>query len=144
MKISIHTTVGQDFQTVFYNFDRELFLYLAPPYPKLKLLRFDGTEPGDLVAVELDFVLFRQYFASFILDRKESEKAAYFIDLGQNLPWPLRYWQHKHLITEHNGGAVISDLIEYKTFSKIIDWLIYPFMYVQFARRKAIYKSVFN
>ena len=39
--------------TVFNAFDERLFRRLSPPYPRLKLLRFDGSMPGDVVEVEI-------------------------------------------------------------------------------------------
>lgn len=144
MKIELHTPVEQDFKTVFTQFNRDLFLKLAPAFPKLTLIRFDGSLPGDVVIVELDFILFRQRWESLITERQETEKAAYFTDLGQKLPWPLRYWQHQHLVSENiSGGAIVSDVIQFKTFSKILDWLMYPVFKAQFAQRKPVYKRVF-
>ncbi len=144
MKIELHTPVEQDFKAVFNQFNQDLFLKLAPAFPKLNLIRFDGSMPGDMVIVELDFMLFRQRWESVISERQETEQMAYFTDLGQKLPWPLRYWQHQHLVSKNiAGGAIVSDIIQFRTFSTILDWLIYPIFRAQFAQRKPIYTRVF-
>ena len=145
MRIAIHTPVKQNFLAVFKNFDQALFVALAPPFPKTKLLRFDGSQPGDKVAIELNFGLFRQTWASLITESNITGQEAYFVDQGQQLPWPLKFWQHKHLVKRNPaGGAIISDLIQYRTASLLIDLLLYPFMLAQFSYRKPIYKRYFN
>jgi len=145
VKIAIHTPVQQNYLTVFEGFNRELFLKLAPPFPQFKLLRFDGCQSGDIVAIELNIFGLKQTWTSLITESKVTEQEAYFIDQGQQLPWPLRFWQHKHLIIKHqSGGAVISDLIEYRTASFIVDLLMYPVMLAQFSYRKPIYRRAFE
>jgi hypothetical protein len=52
MRIRIRTTVNQDHQTVWKGLNEAFFLKLAPPFPPVKLKRFDGTETGGLVALE--------------------------------------------------------------------------------------------
>ncbi|GEO05991.1 hypothetical protein AAE02nite_36550 [Adhaeribacter aerolatus] len=145
MKIAIHTPVNQDYLSVFRKFDQKLFLQLAPPFPGFKLLRFDGSQPGDRVAVQLNFWLFRQTWTSVITESKTTAQQAYFIDQGQQLPWPLKFWRHQHLIKSNPaGGAIISDLIQYRTAFRLFDLLIYPFMLAQFSYRKPIYRRYFR
>ncbi|MGV3588216.1 MAG: SRPBCC family protein [Adhaeribacter sp.] len=145
MRIAIHTEVKQDYLSVYHNFNQQLFLALAPPFPKFKLLRFDGSQPGDVVAVELNFGLFRQTWTSLITESKITDQEAYFIDQGQQLPWPLKYWQHQHLVKNNPaGGAIISDLIQYRTSFWLFDWLLYPVMWAQFSFRKPIYRRYFK
>jgi hypothetical protein len=45
--------VRGDYRAVLGAFDEKLFRRLAPPFPRLRLLRFDGSRPGDVVEVEL-------------------------------------------------------------------------------------------
>ncbi|MDB5261041.1 MAG: hypothetical protein JWQ14_322, partial [Adhaeribacter sp.] len=89
MRIAIHTSVKKDYIAVFKGFDEALFLALAPPFPKFKLLRFDGSQPGDTVAIELNFGLFCQTWTSLITQSQITDQEAWFIDEGQQLPWPL-------------------------------------------------------
>lgn len=144
MKLHLKTAVAQDYLKVFDAFDEKLFRKLSPPYPKLKLIRFDGSEPGDVVEVELQtgFKSFR--WTSLITDRSITATAAYFIDQGQELPPPLRHWHHKHLVTKNGSGAIIHDIITYSTGNKLLDLLLYPLMRLQFGMRKPVYRKEFG
>jgi ligand-binding SRPBCC domain-containing protein len=129
---------------VFNAFDEQLFRKLSPPYPKLKLLRFDGSEPGDLVEVELQTGIKSFKWMSLITDRSITDSEAYFIDEGQILPAPLKLWRHKHLVTANDTGTTIHDIITYSTGSRILDMLLYPLMVAQFSMRKPVYQKVFG
>lgn len=144
MQLHLKTNVAQDYLAVFNAFDERLFQKLAPPYPRLKLLRFDGSAPGDVVEVELQTGVKNLRWTSQITDRRVTETEAYFIDQGQQLPPPLRLWHHKHLVTKNGSGATIHDIISYSTGYKLLDALLYPVMMLQFGMRKPIYKSEFG
>ena len=144
MHIHLRTPVQQDYLSVFKAFDGQLFRKLSPPYPRLKLLRFDGSAPGDMVEVELQTGIRSFRWTSLITERRITETEAYFIDQGQELPPPLRYWRHKHLITRNGSGAIIHDLITYSTGIKLVDLLLYPIMLAQFGMRKPVYQKVFR
>ncbi len=145
MQIKIATTVGTPFKQVFRLFTKELFLKLSPPFPRLKLLRFDGSNTQDHVAVELDFLLFKQQWESIITEKKESKEEIYFIDEGIKLPFFLKKWKHKHrIIHKDSEQAEIIDEIEFETPFKPLDILLYPILYFQFAYRKPIYQKVFG
>ena len=129
---------------VFNAFDERLFRKLAPPYPRLKLIRFDGSAPGDMVEVELQTGIKSFRWTSLITERTITENQAYFVDEGQELPPPLRHWHHKHLVTKHGSGAIIHDIINYSTGFKLLDLLLYPLMLLQFSMRKPVYRKVFK
>ena len=57
MKINVSTPVEQDIQYVWDNFNVKLFQALNPPFPPVKVLRFDGSEKGSEVHLELNFLL---------------------------------------------------------------------------------------
>ena len=144
MLLHLKTTVQQDFRSVFHAFDEQLFRKLAPPYPKLKLLRFDGSAPGDVVEVELQTGIKAFRWTSLITEREIKETEAWFVDEGQEVPPPLRKWRHKHLVTKHGSGAIIHDIIEYSTGYKALDAVLYPVMLAAFGMRKPVYKEVFR
>jgi ligand-binding SRPBCC domain-containing protein len=144
MQIHLRTNVRQNHRQVFDAFDEKLFRKLSPPYPKLKLLRFDGSEPGDVVEVELQTGIKSFKWTSMITDQSITDSEAYFIDEGQILPPPLKLWRHKHLVTANDTGATIHDIITYSTGSRILDMLLYPLMVVQFSMRKSVYQKVFG
>ncbi|QCR25138.1 hypothetical protein [Pontibacter sp. SGAir0037] len=144
MRLHLKTTVQQDFRHVFDAFDEKLFLALSPPYPRLKLLRFDGSAPGDIVAVEMLTGFSRHCWTSLITEREVTDTDAYFVDEGQELPAPLQTWHHKHLVSKHGNGAIIHDIITFSTGNKLLDQLLYPLMLAQFSMRKPVYKKLFG
>ncbi|MEQ9147306.1 MAG: hypothetical protein RLP13_03440 [Cytophagales bacterium] len=87
MKLYIKTTVKQPILKVWEGFDESLFVKLAPPFPSVKLLQFDGSKKGDRVGLELNFLLFRQKWVSDIIDHNENEDQIFFIDKGVILPF---------------------------------------------------------
>lgn len=144
MKINIETPVKQDYLSVKAGFNETLFSKLSPPFPPVKLLRFDGSAKGDIVTLELDFLFFKQKWTSEITDDQTNENEFYFIDEGTELPFFLKTWQHKHRIIKSDTGSVIRDEITYQGPFGIMTLLLYPALYLQFLYRKPIYKKIFK
>ncbi|WP_066832830.1 SRPBCC family protein [Rufibacter ruber] len=144
MKLHIQVPVAQHYKAVLQAFNRDLFKALSPPFPQLKILRFDGSHPGDRVEVALVAGPFSRRWTSLITERQESENAVWFVDEGQELPAPLTFWRHQHLVTHHGTHSIIHEKIEYRTGSKLLDLLLYPVLYAQFALRAPVYKRVFG
>lgn len=144
MKIHLQTPVAQPYLSVLDGFNEELFAALSPPFPKLKILRFDGSAPGDVVEIELVAGPIRRRWTSLITEREITPAAAWFVDEGQELPAPLIYWRHKHMITHHGDHSIIHDQIEFRTKLKALDLLLYPVLYAQFSLRGPIYRRVFG
>jgi ligand-binding SRPBCC domain-containing protein len=144
MQLHLQTAVQQDYLKVFHAFDEQLFRKLAPPYPRLKLLRFDGSEPGDVVEVALKTGIKSFRWTSLITEQGITDTEAYFVDEGQELPPPLRHWRHKHLVTKNGSGATIHDIIDYSTNFHPLDVLLYPLMLAAFGMRKPVYRKVFG
>jgi ligand-binding SRPBCC domain-containing protein len=143
MKITIETHVEQGYLTVKKGFNETLFTKLSPPFPPVKLIRFDGSTTGDLVILELNFIFFKQNWTSEIVEDQTDEKEFYFVDKGIELPFFLKKWTHRHRIIKDGENAIIRDEIEYKAPFLVLTWLLYPVMLLQFAYRKPIYKRIF-
>lgn len=145
MHLHIHTHVHQPLERVWAGFDENLFKHLAPPFPPVRVLRFDGCLRGDVVSLQLNFLLFKQQWTSLITEQQSSQQEIFFVDEGTKLPFFLRYWRHKHrLIKVSDTETVIADEIEFKTPSLFTDYLVYPILWAQFVYRKPIYKRVFR
>ncbi|WP_128544157.1 SRPBCC family protein [Larkinella soli] len=144
MKITIRTTVESDYRQVWAGFTRDLFDALSPPFPPVRVVRFDGCLRGDVVHLELNFLFFRQNWISQIIDQQELPDEIFFIDQGTRLPFFLSYWHHKHRIIRKGKGTVIADEIHFRTPSRLTDFLLYPLMYAQFAYRIPIYRKYFR
>lgn len=141
MRIEIETHVEQSALEVWEGFTKELFEALSPPFPKATLLQYDGNQKGDIVAIELNFLLFKNKWVSLISDNQTTETGYFFIDEGKELPFFLSKWKHKHIINKSGEGAAIIDQIEFKS---PLGWLMYPFIYLQFLQRKPLYKKIFS
>jgi ligand-binding SRPBCC domain-containing protein len=145
MKISITTQVEQDYKTVLEGFTRDLFLALAPPFPPVNLLRFDGCQKGDIVELELNMIFFKQRWDALIIESGEKENEVFFTDIGTKLPFFLKTWKHFHRILQNpDQTSSIIDHFEYTTPFLLLDYLMYPVLYAQFAWRKPIYKKLFR
>ncbi|MBN3521166.1 hypothetical protein JYB62_14240 [Algoriphagus lutimaris] len=144
MNIKIKTSVEQDYLSVKEGFQATLFKKLSPPFPPVKLIRFDGSEKGDIVSLELNFMFFKQKWVSKITDDQTTEEEFYFIDEGIELPFFLKSWKHKHRIIQSGEGSIIQDEISYQAPFQLLTWLLYPAMILQFAYRIPIYRKVFK
>jgi len=97
------------------------------------------------VHLELDFGIYSSKWTSYIVEQAETESEIYFVDTAQDLPFPLKTWKHQHRIKKVNeNSCIIIDDIDYYTSSKILDAIIYPGMWVQFAYRSPVYKKFFE
>jgi ligand-binding SRPBCC domain-containing protein len=144
LHLNLKTTVKESHQKVFQLFTRELFIKLSPPFPKVKLLRFDGSEKQDKISVELDFFFFKQTWNGIITEKKTSKGEIYFIDEGIQLPFFLKKWKHKHRLIQNGENTDIVDDVSFESPIPLLDFLLYPVMYLQFAYRKPIYKKIFG
>lgn len=143
MKLKLVTHVSQPPQRVWQGFDERLFNKLAPPFPRAKLLRFDGSTTGDVVEVELQFGLFKQRWQSLIVEHGQDSQAFWFVDEGKQLPFFLKSWRHRHVIEAAGSGSNIVDDIEYRSPYFALDYMLWPAMWLQFAYRKPIYRREF-
>jgi len=143
MKIRIKTEVEAPLNIVWNNFTEELFTSLNPPFPPVKLIRFDGSNTNDVVELELNFILFKQKWISLITAQTTTESYIEFIDEGTTLPFFLSKWKHQHRMEKTEKGTCIIDNIEYKA-PFLLSFLLYPTLLLQFMYRKPIYKKFFK
>ena len=144
MKLTIQTSVQQPYQQVWTGFTKDLFTKLSPPFPPVKVIRFDGCLKGDVVELELNFLVFKQSWKSLITNQQTTDVDIFFLDEGIKLPFFLSSWRHYHRIIKDSNNTIIADEIEFRTPTILTDYLLYPLLWAQFAYRKPIYRSVFN
>lgn len=144
MRLQIKTKVEQDVNTVWEGFNEQLFLQLNPPFPKVALLRFDGSTTGDIVHLELDFLVYKSNWVSKIIDHGASESEIYFVDEGVELPGIFKFWKHRHRIVRDGNQSIIIDDITFKSPFVLMDWLLIPTLWLQFLYRKPVYKRFFS
>ncbi|EMR03770.1 SRPBCC family protein [Cesiribacter andamanensis] len=144
MKLILQTDVNQPLRQVAAGFGEPLLRALAPPFPRLKLLRYDGNKLGNIVIFELHFGITKQRWISEIIADGESQQEWYFVDEGRELPKPLTYWRHRHrLLALPEGGTRIVDDITYSSGNSLLNLILYPALLAQFLYRKPVYKKFF-
>ncbi len=143
MRLVIETPVAQPPETVMAGFNQDLFIKLNPPFPPVKVLRFDGSKRGDEVHLELNMLLFKQRWISVITEDGANDNEFYFVDEGKRLPFFLSYWRHRHRIVRAGEGSTIVDDITFRA-PLHLSALLWPSLRAQFAYRCPVYQQVFG
>lgn len=143
MRICIKTQVQGNYKDIYQRFDRQLFEALSPPFPPMEIVRFDGSCTGDVVHIR-----FKGIGAEWISEITEDgmdEKKAYFIDKGIKLPFPLTFWEHRHVINKISPKeSEIIDDITFEALGGFLSIFAYPLLYISFYMRKNIYMKFFH
>lgn len=147
MRIYLKTKVNGKPSEIIKRFDKSLFEDLTPPGAGVELLRFDGSKKGDQVHIRMSLLLglIKQDWFAEITEDGETKTRSWFIDEGTKLPFFLSSWKHQHIV-ESDGPdqSYIIDDIHFKSPLFILDPLLYPILWLQFAWRKPIYRKIFN
>lgn len=145
MQLKFETKVLAPVAEVVEGFNETLFKALSPPFPPVKLRRFDGSRTGDIVSLELNFILFRQRWTSEITYHEATDSAFVFVDEGRELPFFLKFWKHRHsIVRDDDGHTCIVDDITYRAPYGWLSVLLYPVLFLQFWYRKPIYRRFFG
>ncbi len=60
-------------EAVLNGFTKDFFLKLAPPFPRLTLLRFDGSEKGNEIHLELNMFVMKKKWISLVTENGSSD-----------------------------------------------------------------------
>ncbi len=144
-QVEIRTPVAGTPAEVFARFSEELFEALAPRFPKLTVLCYDGNQPGDVVHLKLSFGLWSQEWISKISQLDESPEKIRMVDIGVVLPFPLKTWTHHHRIEANPaGGSWIIDEVHFGTKTKLGDWFMRLQVSGQMKGRRKKYQAYFG
>lgn len=150
MHLLLKTRVSQSIDQVWAGFDRSLFEALTPLFPPVRIIRFDGSLPGNIVHLQLQVGFSKQDWISKIVDQQSTPTEISFVDEGIKLPFFLTYWRHHHRLcrwidptTGHDYTDIIDD-ITFETPTKLTNYLLYPVLWLQFACRKPTYRRRFS
>ena len=143
-KIVFQTRVNQTLSLVKERFNEDLFRFLAPMFPKVSILRYDGQEPGNQVWVELNFILFSWQWQSLISESRENPDLVEFTDVGTSLPPFLSSWKHIHRIENIDNQTLISDIIFWEPGKYWPGWLVHILLIGQFSSRPRLYRKWFQ
>ena len=144
MRLVLRTQVKGNYKAVMEQFDRNLFEALSPKQGKIEIVEFTGSKKGD--RVHLRFLSpIKADWVSLITEDGVNDREAYFVDEGVELPFPLRYWRHRHVVERlTDDTSIIVDDIQYKGSNAIISGLMYPALWAAFYPRKRVYRSYFG
>ena len=144
MNLIIETRIEKDFEIVKRNFNLDLFDALRPPFPLVKILQYQGNLPGNLVEVELNFILFKWIWLSEITAFEENNTLFRFTDLGRKLPPFLSEWKHTHALEKIGSETKIIDDITFQAGKFWPDALVKLLIWFQFSQRPGLYKAYFS
>ncbi|HSI91480.1 MAG TPA: hypothetical protein VK927_10220 [Adhaeribacter sp.] len=144
MEFKIRTDVAQRFADADKTFDKEMLLKLNPKFPPYKITRFDGLEQGDRVHVEFNFGLFKDGWEYVIAEKMAGENYWSFVDEGVKMPFFLKHWHHRYAIQQEGGQTFVTDTVVFRSPFRLLDYLLYPWLYLHFMYRKPVYKKLFG
>jgi ligand-binding SRPBCC domain-containing protein len=144
MNVTLQSKVTGNYQEVMSAFDRKLFEALKPPVGEMEIVSFTGSKSGD--KVHLRFLKpFMAEWISDIVEDGETEKEAWFVDVGTTLPWPLKTWRHKHIVKKlDEQTSLIVDDMTFTGKNKLLSLLLVPGIFLAFYPRKMVYKRYFE
>lgn len=144
MNIRLETKVKGNYKEVMARFDRKLFEALAPRQGEMEIVEFTGSKKGDRVHIRFLKPL-KADWVSVITGDEVNEQEAYFIDEGAQLPFPLSFWRHRHIVRKMTEDtSCIVDDITFRGGNFLVTWLLYPAIFLGFYPRKKIYRRYFG
>ena len=144
MNLKISTQVNGHYQDVMQQFDRQLFEALKPKGADMEIVAFTGSKKGDQVHIRFNSPVKAEWI-SHITEDGSNDQEAYFVDEGVKLPFPLKYWRHKHIVRKlTDDTSCIIDDITFEGANFLITSLMYPAIFAGFYPRKKIYQAYFN
>ncbi len=139
------TSVAANFEELESRFDRSLLEKLLAPGLPVTIERFDGLADGDELHVVFGEGRFKGKWISRIQENDRNPSEWSYVDVGIELPPPLKSWRHKHrLLKRPAGGTFIRDEIEFSTGSALTDAAAFPVLYALFASRGPVYRRMFG
>ncbi|MCO6476261.1 MAG: cyclase [Phaeodactylibacter sp.] len=144
MNIQLEARVKGNYRDVMAQFDRKLFEALAPKQGNMEIVEFTGSKEGDRVHIRFLSPI-KADWISLITEDAVSDTEAYFVDEGVQLPFPLSFWRHKHIVRKitEDTSCIIDD-ITFRGPNALLTLLLYPAIYLGFYPRKRIYRKYFG
>ncbi|MEQ8350664.1 MAG: hypothetical protein RH862_04225 [Leptospiraceae bacterium] len=147
-RIEVITIVQADLNTVLESLNLSLFRKLNPPFPPVKIIRFDGTQKAGITHLSLNFLLFKQEWISENVESGylDSGRVYQFVDEGRKLPFFLRFWRHTHRFEEiainstHSETRIV-DSIQFQGRG-LMGIFLQPILKLQFLYRKPVYRRI--
>lgn len=144
MNLILKASVKGNYKNVMAAFDRRLFEALKPPYGKMEIVEFTGSQKGDKVHMRFHSPIKAEWISDIVEDQV-TDARAWFIDVGVKLPWPLATWIHRHIVEKiDDENSMIIDDITFTGSNFILSLFLYPAIFLGFYPRKKIYRNYFK
>ncbi len=144
MRIKFQSQVQCNFDKVSADFGEDLFRFLLPPSFVAGLKSYEGNEPGSRVHIHFHLP-WPSDWISVITSRQMDKRKYVFVDEGERLPFGLKTWKHEHSVLKKGEGiTIIMDNIHFTSQNRILDFLMYPLLFLAFYPRKFTYKKYFE
>ena len=144
MNLRYECHVGRPLKEVLDGFDEKLFRYLSPAFPLVKIREFGGIRKGDLVDLNLNFLLFSWNWTSLITASGETETGFMFVDRAEKMPPFLSCWEHRHILEKSGEDCIIRDEIDFLPGKGWPAWLVRIMIELQMRPRKEKYRRYFE
>ncbi len=144
-RVKIRHYVGGEQAEVFAGFTEDLFVALAPRFPPNRILRYDGNRVGDTVSLELGVKPLAQVWTTEIVANEAGAERSFFVDEGRELPFPLTFWRHRHVVEQAGPGrvAIVEDIV-FATSNAVFTKLMRPIIVREFGARGPGYQRYFG
>lgn len=131
---------------VFAGFNLDLFTFLSPAFPPMRVQQFDGCKTGDIVWVCLSvpFLPVQNWISETTNHHSELGKMHEFTDEGRTLPFFLKKWKHIHRIEQKGNDVLITDAIYFETPWFIPNFIAFVLLFPTFHARKKKYAAFFK
>lgn len=117
---------------------------MLPPLGLVKVKRYQGQTPGDIIDLKFN-IPFMGHWVVIIKDSFLSHREYSFTDRGLKVPFGIKYWKHNHrVVARNNNSCFIIDDIEFETSFVITDRLLYLPLFFMFYMRKPQYRSYYK
>jgi ligand-binding SRPBCC domain-containing protein len=140
-KIFVSSSVKVPYSKVVTGFNQQLLEALSPAWMNLRILKYDGQQPGDCFIMQLGTKPFSARWEGKVIAAGSTPGSFWFEDVGIQLPFPLKFWKHRHVIRKSGTGAVIIDIVSFHTGSSLLDWICYPLFRAMFTARRKKYQQ---
>lgn len=144
MNLILKTPVKGNYKNVMAAFDRSLFEALKPPIGEMEIVAFTGSKKGDKVHLKFHSPIKADWISDIVEDGMNDQRA-WFVDVGTKLPWPLKTWNHKHIVEKiDDENSLIIDDITFTGSNPILSLFLFPAIFLGFYPRKKIYRNYFK
>lgn len=146
MRFLIHTPVKGEPRKVFAGFDHNLLLMLTPPGMRIDLIHADQADkPNGYIHLKVTILgIIKQEWKNRFSDHELADDRCHFLDTGEMMPFPIKSWRHDHRVERLGDHTQIIDDVQFGTKFLLLDWLLFPVMWLQFRYRRPIYRKHFG